>query len=119
MDQEGRDLHHSEVVMLATYGPTVTLTILAILAFWLIRSWQKSHPNFDLSDILTGDNGKVSLSKMGQAAALVVSTWGFVVLTQQGKLSSEYFIGYMMVWTGAKIAQSSIDKRTVHPASGE
>ena len=89
----------------------ILLLIVALLSLWILSRWQKSHPDFDLSDLLTGDNGKVSLSKFGQVAALIVSTWGFVVLVQQGKMSEFYFVGYMVAWTGAKLIQSSIDKR--------
>lgn len=90
---------------LAALVPIVTLCA------WVLFRWQRSHPDFDLSDLLTGDNGRVSLSKFGQVSALVVSTWGFIVLVQQGKLSETYFFGYMTVWTGAKLIQSAIDKR--------
>ena len=91
----------------------IALLAVALFAALLIHSWQKSHPEFDLADLLTGDNGKVSLSKFGQVSALIVSTWGFVVLVQQGKLTEFYFIGYMTVWTGAKLIQSGIDKKAV------
>ena len=91
----------------------IALLLLALLAALILHAWQKSHPDFDLSDLLTGDNGKVSLSKFGQVSALIVSTWGFVVLVQQGKLTEFYFIGYMTVWTGAKLIQSGIDKKAV------
>ena len=91
----------------------IVLLVGALLAALLLRHWQHSHPDFDLSDLLTGDNGKVSLSKFGQAAALAVSTWGFVVMVQQGKMTEYYFIGYMVAWTGAKLIQSGIDKKAV------
>ena len=77
----------------------------------LLLIWQRKHPAFDLSDLITGDNGRVSLSKCGQASALVVSTWGFVVLIQQGKLTEMYFLGYMTVWSGARLMQTFIDKK--------
>lgn len=88
----------------------IVLLAVALCAALLLRHWQHSHPDFDLSDLLTGDNGRVSLSKFGQVAALVVSTWGFVVLVEQGKLTETYFLGYMTVWTGSKLIQSRIDK---------
>jgi ABC-type Mn2+/Zn2+ transport system permease subunit len=102
---------------LVLYGPTIGLLFLAVFAVSLVTSWQRHHPKFDLSDILTGDNGRVSLSKLGEASALVVSTWGFVVLTQQGKLSESYFIGYMTVWTGARILKAKIESKSNEPTS--
>lgn len=112
------------------YGAPVMLVALATLVAILLYRWQHNHPKFDLSDLLTGDNGRVSLAKFGQTAALVVSTWGFAVLIQQGKLTESYFIGYMTVWAGYRLAQDAIGKKTgpkdelprhdteVSPASG-
>lgn len=68
----------------------ITLFVLALLVLWLLVRWQRSHPEFDLADLLTGDNGKVSLAKFGQAAALVVSTWGSLCWCSRG--SSPSFI---------------------------
>lgn len=90
--------------------PNLMLLALVLVALLVLLRWQKSHPNFDLADLLTGDNGKVSLKKFGQASALAVSTWAFVVLVQQGKLTEFYFIGYMTVWAGLQLVQAKIDK---------
>lgn len=95
----------------------VTLLALALIALLLLVRWQRSHPEFDLADLLTGDNGKVSLAKFGQAAALVVSTWGFAVLVQQGKLTEFYFIGYMTVWAGYRLVDAGISKMTSTPGA--
>lgn len=92
------------------YLPNLTLLLIVLLVGLVLLRWQKSHPAFDLADLLTGDNGKVSLSKFGQAAALVVSTWGFAVLVQQGKLTEFYFVGYMTVWAGYRLVQAKIEK---------
>jgi hypothetical protein len=97
--------------MVETYGSAVLLGVIAIAACYMLYRWQHNHPNFDLSDLLTGDNGKVSLAKFGQAAALIVSTWGFVALVQQGKLTESYFVGYMGIWAGYRLAQSAIGKQ--------
>lgn len=91
----------------------IVLLVVGLLAALILRHWQHSHPEFDLSDLLTGDNGKVSLSKFGQVSALVVSTWGFVVLVQQGKLTEFYFIGYMSVWAGYRLVQTALQKPAV------
>ena len=89
----------------------IALLCIALLAALLINSWQKSHPEFDLADLVTGENGKVSLSKFGQVSALIVSTWGFVVLIQQGKLTEFYFIGYMSVWAGYRLVQTALAQK--------
>lgn len=93
------------------YAPTLVLIAIVLAVGIALSRWQKSHEHFDLSDLLTGDNGKVSLSKCGQAAALAVSTWGFVVLVQTGKLTESYFIGYMTIWSGTRIMQTFAEKK--------
>ena len=89
----------------------IVLLVMAICAALVLHGWQKNHPEFDLADLVTGDNGKVSLAKFGQVSALLVSTWGFVVLIQQGKLTEYYFIGYMAVWAGYRLAQTAIEAK--------
>ncbi len=100
---------------LKEYGSILALLILSAVSVMLITSWQRNHPNFDLSDILTGDNGRVSLSKLGQATALVVSTWGFISLVAQGKLTEFYFVGYMVAWSATRLTNQYLGKET--PAS--
>ena len=92
-------------------SPIIALAIISVGILFVITRWQKTHPEFDLADLLTGDNGKVSLSKCGQASALMVSTWGFVVLVQQGKLTEWYFMAYMAVWAGYRLAQTAIESK--------
>ncbi len=104
-------MDNSEKQMLAQYGAQIMLVVLVLLTGYLLYTWQHNHPVFDLADLLTGDNGRVSLNKFSQVTALVVSTWGFAALVQQGKLSEVYFIGYMSVWTGARHLQAYFDKK--------
>ena len=89
--------------------PSLSLMVIGLVACIALLVWQRSHPEFDLSDLVV-DAGKVSLAKTGQAAALVVSTWGFAVLVHQGKLTEFYFIGYMTVWAGYRLADAAIKK---------
>lgn len=93
------------------YVPVLALMVIILLIGVALSRWQRSHEKFDLADLVTGDNGRVSLSKCGQAAALAVSTWGFVVLVQQGKLTETYFLGYMTVWSGARLMQTFVEKK--------
>lgn len=97
--------------ILEEYGAAIMLVVLAVFVAIMLYRWQKNHPDFDLADLLTGENGKISLAKFGQCAALVVSTWGFAVLVQQGKLGEFYFIGYMTVWSGYRLVQEIMTKK--------
>lgn len=79
----------------------------------VVGRWQRDPANqFDIVSLVTdGETGKVSLFKTGQLLALLVSTWGFVVLTRADKLTEWYFAGYMLAWAGANVAKIAIDAK--------
>jgi hypothetical protein len=96
--------------------PTVSnlsLSGISILALFLLWRWQRSHPEFDLADLITGDNGKVSTTKFAQSGAWVVATWGFVTMVQQGRMTEWYFTAYMAACFGARIAKDALAKPPV------
>ena len=88
----------------------LSLTGIALLALVLLWKWQRSHPEFDLADLITGDNGRVSATKFAQIGSWVVATWGFVTMVQQGKLSEWYFAAYMAASFGTRIAKDALAK---------
>jgi hypothetical protein len=88
----------------------LSLTGIAILALVMLWRWQRSHPEFDLSDLITGDNGKVSATKFAQTGAWVVATWGFVTLVQQGRMSEWYLAAYMGFSFGTRVAKDAMAK---------
>jgi hypothetical protein len=90
---------------------TVMFVLIVVGALTMLLKWQKNHPLIDLSDLITGDNGRVSSSKFCQTGAWVVSTWGFASMIQQGKMTEWYFIGYMTAWTGYAALKSYISKQ--------
>jgi hypothetical protein len=89
----------------------LALSCIALVALVALLMWQRSHPNFDLSDLITGDNGKVSATKFSQTGAWVVATWGFVTLIQQEKMTEWYFAGYMAACFGVRIAKDALAQR--------
>lgn len=80
------------------YAACVCLFVLVLIY------WAKKHPDFTLTDLITGDNGRVSLRKFGALVALFSSTWVFVTLTEQGKLTEWFFTGYITIWAAQKVA---------------
>lgn len=91
--------------------PEATLGAITLVVLLILYKWQANKDNrFDLTDALLGDDGRVSLFKIGQATALVVSTWAFAVLVHQGKLTEFYFSVYMTVWTGINLAKNLLGK---------
>jgi hypothetical protein len=96
--------------------PTVSnMALASILLFVLVLLWRwtRNHPNFDLSDLITGDNGRVSTTKFVQCGAWVVATWGFATMVQQGKLTEWYFAAYMAACFGTRIAKDALTKPVV------
>jgi hypothetical protein len=93
----------------------ISLSLGALVGLLLLWQWQRSHPNFDLADLITGDNGRVSATKFAQTVALVVATWGFITLTQQGKLTEWYFGAYMLIFTGTRIAKDALAQKAPTP----
>lgn len=99
----------------AIVGEPTFLTL--ALAFWLLVSLlfllsaQRRSKTFTLLDLVTGDNGRASMSKFGQCGAFVISSWGFVFLVEAGSLSEWYYGTYMVAWTGTSLLNKMIDQR--------
>jgi hypothetical protein len=66
----------------------------------------------------TGRDGKVRFDarKSFEAGAFIVSTWAFVYLTLQSKLTEWFFIGYMTAWTVARYLRDREQRLTNAPA---
>jgi len=80
-------------------------TFLSVLISW---HFNKTMP-FDLQTALVQD-GRFSLSKLGQLVALAVSTWIIIYQTRNGLLTEWLFAGYMFAWAGANIASKWLGK---------
>lgn len=93
----------------------LSLSVIALTSLVLLWHWTRSHPNFDLADLITGDNGRVSSTKLLQTGGWIVGTWGFVTLIQQGKMTEWYFAGYMGISFGVRVARDIFGK----PETGE
>jgi hypothetical protein len=91
-----------------------TAVIAAALVYWHLSK----ETDFDLRWVLVDTStGKVSLYKVGQATALMVSTWVLVHETRAGTLSEWLFAAYMFVWTGANIANKMVNRDAPNPTT--
>ncbi len=79
---------------------TLAIVGIAVFALWVVLRWQKSHPEFDLADLITERNGKVSHKKFSVMVALIITSWIMVTVTAQGKMSYEYVALYAGIWCG-------------------
>ena len=75
------------------YG--LTLLLLCTLASILAYKATHGGSRFDFGEAFIDADGKTSMARICVFVALSVSTWGFVVLVQTGKLSEWYFTAYM------------------------
>lgn len=92
---------------MANYIVELSFAIIAIITAIIVYKWNSNTTNtFNLVDAILGIDGKVSLFKISQAVSLSVSTWGFVILVQQGKLTEWYFTAYMSVWATANVIKT-------------
>lgn len=82
---------------------------MAATFIYLLRE-QRKRPEFTLIDLITGDNGRASLSKFAMCGAFFVSTWGFVYLTVGDKLTEWYFGAYMLAWTGTTLVNKAMSR---------
>ena len=82
----------------------VILALASIFFAYMLRTAQIKKDAFDLRDLLVDENtGRVSIYKLGQLIALLLSSWGFIYLTLHDKLSESYFGLYMATWAGAHV----------------
>lgn len=88
--------------LLSTLALSVVIAVVGVVLY----IWQRNQNTFDLKDMLVGADGKASINKFGQATALVISSWGFITLVQNDKMTEWFFIGYMSVWSGVNLAKT-------------
>lgn len=89
------------------------LLAIVISVLVLLSAWQLKPDAFDLRHIIVDSKtNRASLFKVGQVTALIVSSWGFATLVQQGRITEWYFTGYMITWAGANLAKKFIDTKS-------
>ncbi len=87
----------------------VVLFIAVIVLCWMLYRGQRKNDKFDLRDLVLDTSTKrISLSKFGQLIALAISSWGFLYLALNGKLTEMYFTTYMAAWSGIAALNKAI-----------
>ena len=93
-----------------------TLFLAGMIGFFsVLISWHRNQNNtIDLKTILIKD-GELSLSKLGQLIALLVSTWIIVYQTRHELLNEWLFTSYLFTWTGANVMSKYLGPRPPAP----
>jgi hypothetical protein len=90
---------------------TYALLLLAVAFGLILWLWQRTDDTFDLRHLITDSSTeRVSLFKLGQFIALIVSTWALVHETRRGFLTEWLFLAYVSVWAGSNIANKVTEK---------
>lgn len=84
--------------------------LLAMLALFLWVIWKAQlRDDFDASEFLRDDAGKLSLARLFAFVACAWSTWHVAALTLNGGVSEEKFLVYLGTWSGSLVALRAID----------
>ena len=97
---------------LADYKLETWLLLIGIVMMIIqLAIWHRDDTEFDLRHILIDSKTKrVSLMKIGQATALILSSWVLIYETRNDRLTEWLFLSFMGVWSGANLAKRWIDK---------
>lgn len=80
--------------------------LLIVLGFW-----QRKDDEFDLRWILVDTKtNKVSLFKLGQFLALIVSSWVLIYMTRSGKMTETIYGLYIATWSGVNVLNKLAEK---------
>jgi hypothetical protein len=94
------------------YSILSLLFLVIFYALWKLNQDNKSP--ISIIDLVAID-GKLNERKFSRFGAWIVSTWGFIYLIVNDKLSEWYFVGYMAAW----VANALIGKATKDPNNEE
>lgn len=79
--------------------------------FLMVYWHADKNTHFDIRDLLIDSKTKeLSLYKVGQLVALIISTWVLVHETRAGRLSEYLYAGYMIAWSGTNLIKKYLEK---------
>jgi hypothetical protein len=89
--------------------------ILGLASFFLailLWMWHTDQGTpFDLTALfIDSKTQRVSLMKLGQAIAMLTSTWVLIYETRAERLSEWLFLAYIATWSGVNLANKAISR---------
>ncbi len=69
----------------------------------------RNNPLIRLSDLMTGDNGRLASNKAFQYWAFLISGWAMVFLTVTGDMDAIGWGAWVAIWTGAHLGNKAIN----------
>lgn len=91
--------------------PAIILLVITLMGGFVMYKTQASKTNnFDFADMLRDDSGKPSAFRLAIFVCLAISSWAVMYLVIQNKAIDIWVIVlYMLIWSGAKIAEKIVD----------
>ena len=92
------------------FPATVLLVMLLLGVYIMHKTQQNPDNNFDFADMLRDDGGKPSAFRLAVFACLAISSWVIMSIVVTTHAIDLWVFGfYLIVWSGAKIADKLID----------
>jgi len=88
--------------------PLFTLLGMAGLFVWVIFQAQR-RPDFDASEFLRDEQGKLSWGRLGAFICLMTMTWVVFVRTLNDKLTVEEMALYAVTWSGSLVLLQALE----------
>lgn len=100
--------------------PAVILLVMTLLGAYVLYQTQKSKSNnFDFADMLRDDAGKPSAFRLAIFVCLAISSWAIMYIVVQTKgIDLWLIVFYMLIWSGAKIADKIVDAYAASKGAG-
>lgn len=91
--------------------PAVVLIAIFVIMFWVFWQAHKADNGLNFSEMLRDEHGKASSARMAIFVCLAISSWAimYILLTRKGEIDPLVFGGYIIVWSGAKVAEKLVD----------
>lgn len=89
--------------------PGVMLCGLVIMFLWVLWRAQAAD-DFDVSQFLRAEDGRLSSVRLFAFVALAVSTWVIATDTINARLSHDNFLAYLVTWSGSLVLARAVDK---------
>jgi hypothetical protein len=89
--------------------PAVMLLAMIVMFIWVLHKAQQRE-DFDASDFLRDDNGKLSAMRLFAFVCLCVHSWVIAVETMSGRITDYQVLIYAATWSGSLVLITLINK---------
>ncbi len=100
--------------------PALVLIGIFLIVFWVLWRAHKAENGLNFAEMLQDDGGKASAGRLSAFVALAISSWGFmyILITRKGEIDTWLFLGYVGIWSGAKVVERGVDAYLVSKSGG-